>query len=103
HAGGGKAAREVERRLAAVLHDHAPGLLQLDNLEHILQRERLEVETIRSVIVGRDRLRVAIHHDGLETIFPQGERRVHATVVELDSLADAVRAAAEHHYLLLRG
>ena len=33
----------------------------------------------------------------------QRERRVHAAVVELDALADAVRAAAEDHDLLAIG
>ncbi len=103
HARGGQAAREIERCLAAVLHDHAPGLLQVDDLEHVFHGERLEVQPVGGVVVGRDRLRVAVHHDGLKTIFAQRERGVHAAVVELDALADAVRAAAEHHDFLFRG
>ena len=51
----------------------------------------------------RDGLRVAVDHDGLEAVFLQREGRMHAAVVELDALADAVRAAAEDHDLAAVG
>ena len=38
--------RELERRLAAELHDHAPRLLDVADLEHVLERERLEVQPV---------------------------------------------------------
>ena len=96
-------ARELQRRLAAVLHDHAPRLLDVHDLEHVLERQRLEVQPVGGVVVGRDRLRVAVDHDGLEPVLAQRHRRVHAAVVELDALADAVRPAAQHHHLLAVG
>ena len=43
----------------------------------------------------RDGFRVAVDHDGLEPGLAQRIGRVHAAIVELDPLADAVRAAAE--------
>ena len=92
--------RELQRRLAAVLHHAgdvaAGGLLALDDGEHVLERQRLEVEPIDGVVVGRHRLRVAVHHDRLVAAVAQGERRVTAAVVELDALADPVRSAAEN-------
>ena len=96
-------ARELERRLPAELHDHAPRLLDVHDLEHVLERERLEVQAVRRVVVGRHRLRVAVDHDRLEAVLAQRHRRVHAAVVELDALPDAVRAAAQHHDLLAVG
>ena len=93
-------ARQLQRRLAAVLHDHAFRLLNAHDLQHVFQRDRLEVETVRGVVVGRDRFRVTVHHDGFETIFAQRQRRVHAAVVELDALPDAVWSAAQHHNLV---
>ena len=69
--------------------------LGVDDLEHVLERERLEVQPVARVVVGRDRLGVAVDHDRLEAGVRQRERRVHARVVELDALADAVRARAE--------
>ena len=38
------------------------GLLALDHREHVLERERLEVEAVGGVVVGRDGLRVAVDH-----------------------------------------
>ena len=88
--------REAERRLAPELDDHADEraglLLEMDDLQYILEGERLEVEAIGGVVVGRDGLRIAIDHDGLVAGVAQGERGVHARVVELDPLTDSVRA-----------
>ena len=75
------------------------GLLLGDDLEHVLERQRLEVQPVGGVVVGRDGLRVAVDHDGLEAVLAQRQRRVHAAVVELDALADAVGAAAQDHDL----
>ena len=95
--------RQAQRRLTAELHDHAVGLLDVDDGHHVFERERLEVQAIGGVVVGRDRLGIAVDHDGLEPELAQRERRVHAAVVELDALADAVRTAAEDHDLLVVG
>ena len=66
--------RELQRRLPAKLDDHAEQLalrlLALDDFEHVLGGQRLEIEPVGRVGVGRDRLRVAIDHDGLEAPAP---------------------------------
>ena len=99
----GEPAREAERRLPAELHDdpgdRARGLLGVHHLEHVLEGERLEVQPVRGVVVGGHRLRVAVDHHGLVAGRGQRERGVHARVVELDALPDAVRAAAEDDHL----
>ena len=69
--------------------------LALDDREDVLEGQRLEVEPVDGVVVGGDRLRVAVDHHRLEPVVAQRERGVHAAVVELDPLPDAVRAAAE--------
>ena len=96
--------RELQRRLAAELHEArhvaAGRSLGLDHRHHVLERERLEVQPIGRVVVGRHGLRVAVDHDRLEAFFVQREGRVTAAVVELDALADPVRAAAEDHDLV---
>ncbi len=66
------------------------GFSRLDDVEHVFERERLEVEAVGGVVVGRDRLGVGVDHDGLVAQFAQRERGVDAAVVELDALADAV-------------
>ena len=59
--------RQAERGLAAELADDAgdrAGLpLGVHDLEHVLERQRLEVEPVGGVVVGRDRLGVAVDHD----------------------------------------
>ena len=91
-------AASLQRRLAAELDDHALGLLDLDDAEDVLERQRLEVEAVGGVVVGRDRLGVAVDHHRVAAGLAHGHRRVHAAVVELDALADAVRARAEDHH-----
>ncbi len=72
-------------------------LLPVDDFQHVFEGQRLEIQPVRGVVVGGNGFRVAVDHDGLETLFAQGQRRVHAAVVELDALPDAVRSAAQHH------
>ena len=98
-AGGMQPIHQLERRLAAELHDQAVRLLHVDDGQHVLEGHRLEVQPVRGVVVGGDGLRIAVHHDGLEAVFAHRQCRVDAAVVELDALPDAVRAAAEHHDL----
>ncbi len=90
-------AREPERRLAAELDAHADRPLALEHGEHRFLVERLEVEPVGGVVVGRDRLGVAVDHHGLVALRAEAARGVDAAVVELDPLADPVRAAAEDH------
>ncbi len=92
--------RELQGRLSPVLHDDAVGALDVNDLQHILQRQWLEVEPIGGVVVGGHGLRIAVDHDGLVAELAHRQRRLHAAVVELDTLADAIRPAAEDQYLV---
>ncbi len=74
--------------------------LGLEDLQHVLGGQRLEIEPVGGVVVGRDGLRVAVDHDGLVAGILEREAGVAAAIVELDALADAVRAAAEDDDLL---
>ena len=75
----------------------------LVNREHILKRERFEVESVAGVVISRDGLRVAVDHYRLEAVLMERERGVTAAVIELNSLPDAVRSAAQDDdFLLLR-
>ena len=99
HAGGLELAGQVEGRLAAELGDDTQGLLLLVDGQHVLGRERLKVELVARVVVGRDGLGVAVHDDGLEAELFERLGRVDTAVVELDALADAVGASAQDHNL----
>src|SRR3546814_3559311 len=63
----------------------------------VLGGQRLEIEAVGGVVVGRDRLRVAVDHDGLVAGVAQGHGRMDAAIVELDALADPVGARSEEH------
>ena len=87
--------RQVQRGLAAELDDHAHRLDPLADVEHVLDRQRLEEEAVGRVVVGADGLRVRVDHHHFVAVGLQGEGGLAAAVVELDPLADPVRAAAE--------
>ena len=89
--------------MPTVLHDHALGLFLGDDFEHVFQRERFEIQSIRSVVVSRNCLRIAVDHDGFVAILAQSECCVHAAIVELDALTDSIRATTEHHDLVACG
>ena len=91
---------QLERRLAPERHDDthhpAPGpLLGVEHIGHVLRRQGLEVEPVGGVVVRRDRLGIAVDHDGLVAGVAQRHGRVDTAVVELDPLPDAVRSRAE--------
>ena len=101
------ASASFQRRLAAELHDDAEELAGLllgaQDFEHVLGRQRLEIEPVRRVVVGRDGFRVAVDHDRFIARLVQRIGGVAAAIVELDALADAVRPAAEDDDLLAGG
>ena len=90
---------KLQGGLAAELNDDAVQravlLLDAQDFHHVFKGQRLKVQAIRGVIVGRNRLGVAVDHDGLIARVGQRIASVAAAVVELDALADAVRATAE--------
>ena len=92
-------ARQLKRSLAAERHHDAVGALDIDNVHDVLVGERLKVQAVRGVVVSRNGLGIAVDHDGLEAAGRQRVARVHAAVIELDTLANAVGAGAQDHRL----
>ena len=99
HARAFQVERKFQRRLAAVLNDHTLRPFLVDDFKHVFKRHRFEVQPVRSVIVGRHSLGVAVDHDGLVTILAHRQCSMDAAVIEFDALSDPVRPAAEHHDL----
>ena len=64
-AGAVQADGQVVGHLAAHAHDDAVGLLALVDVEHRLEADLVEDELVAVVVVGADRLRVVVEHDGL--------------------------------------
>src|SRR5207245_8488258 len=90
HSGAVERHGQIERSLAAKLDDHAIRFLALHDLEHVLERERLEVEPVAGVVVGRNRFGIAVDHDALDALALQRERGMAAAIVELYPLTDWV-------------
>ena len=101
HARGLERLGELQRRLAAELDDDALGLLPADDLDHVFERQRLEVQLVRNVEVSRDGLGVRVDHDRLEPELAKGESGADTAIVEFDALPDAVGTAAQDHDALL--
>src|SRR6185503_11211057 len=92
-----QAHREVQRCLPAKLDDDAVRLFDIDDVHHVFEREWLKIESIRSVVIGRDGFGIAVDHDGLEPRFVKRERSVTTAVIKFDSLPDAIRTGAKDH------
>ena len=73
----------------------AAALLDPHDLDHVLGGQRLEIEPVGGVVIGRDGLGVAVDHDRLDAGLAQAVGGMDAAIVELDALADPVRPAAE--------
>ena len=90
---------EFQWGLAAELDDDAVKgavfLLHPQDFEDVFQGQGFEIEAVGGVVVGADSLRVAVDHDGFIARGGQRIAGVDAAIVELDPLADAVRAAAK--------
>ena len=83
--------------MPAKLNNHAIRFFLVVNIEHVLEGQRLKIKFVAGVVIGRDRFRIRIHHDGFEPEFTQGERGVDAAVIEFNPLADAIGPAAQNH------
>ena len=93
--------RQIQRCLATELCDHTKRLFLLINRQYIFQCQRLKIQFIGSIIVGRYGFRVTVYDDRLKTCFFQSHRRMYTAIVKFDTLTDTVRTAAEDHDLIL--
>ena len=76
--------------LSARGDNDAMGLFKLDNVEHPLEGEFVEVETVAHIVVGRDGLGIVVDHHRAPALAADGVQRLHTTPVELYGRADAV-------------
>ena len=68
----------------------------VDDALHVLPEYRLEIQLIGHIEVGRDRLGVAVDHDGLVAHLLNRQQPVYAAVVEFYPLPNAIGAGAEY-------
>ena len=88
---------QIERRLPAELNDHPHRLDAVADVEHVFHSQRLEKQSVRSVIIGADRFGVGVDHHHFIAALAQGKSRLAAAIVKFDALADAVGTAAQDH------
>ena len=88
----------VERLREPAEGDHdADGVLDIDDLQHVLGRERLEIQAVGGVVVRGDGLGVVVDDDDVIAHGLERPHTVDGRIVKLDALPDADRARAEHH------
>ena len=96
---GFQGASEFKRCLAAILNNDAFGFFDIDDFEHVFERDRFKVQPVARVVVGGHRFRVAVDHDGFITVFAERHRGMNAAIIKLDTLTDTVGATAQNHDL----
>ena len=88
---------QVQRRLPAELHNHTIRMHHVANVEHVLDRERLEEQHVAGVVIGAYGFGIRIDHHRFDAQFAQREAGVAAAIVELDPLPDPIRPTAKNH------
>ena len=74
---------EVIGNLTSRGDNHTMGLFKLDDIEHPLKGELVEVETVTHIVVGRDGLGIIVDHHRAPTLLTDGVQRLHTAPVEL--------------------
>ena len=88
---------QLDGRLSAEGHHDADGLLDPDDVHHVLRVQGLKIQAVGGVVVGGNGFRVVVDDDHVVAHFPEGPDGMDGAVVKFDALADADRAGAQHH------
>ena len=91
---------QVDGRLSAERHDDRLRFFEVDDVHHVLDRQRFEIELVAGSVVRRHGFGVVVDDDRLVAGLADRPDGMHGRVVELNALADTDRARAEHHDLL---
>ena len=86
--------------LTAKADNDAIGPLLFTDVHHIFERQRLKIQLVGRVIIGRNSFGIAVDHDGLVPFFFETHHAVNAAIVKFNALTDSVRSAAEDDHLL---
>ena len=90
--------RQLNRRLAAKLHDRSIRLFQTHNMFHIFRCQRFKIQLVRNIKICADRFRIIVYDNRLIACFCKCPGRMHAAVIKLHALADTNRPRAKHKY-----
>ena len=94
---------KVDGSLSAERRNDALGIFKLDDIHHVLRRQRLKVELVGGGVVGGNGLGIVVDDDRLVARILDGGDRVNRGVVKLNTLSNTDGACAKHHDLLLVG
>ena len=67
------------------------------NTEHVFDGKRFKIKFVGGVVIGGNSLRIAIDHNGFIACLTNSECRMHAAIIEFNSLSDPVWTSAENH------
>src|SRR5699024_7450049 len=90
---------QIDRRLAAKLDNHAFRLFILHDVHHIFMRQGFEIKFVGDCKVRRYGFWIVVDDDRLVSRFLYGPYGMDCRIVELHSLSNADRPAAEHQDL----
>ena len=76
---------QVVRNLSAHRHNHALRNLKVDDVEHALKRQLVEVQAVAHIVVGADRFGVVVNHYRLVAQFASRLDGVYRAPVELNA------------------
>ena len=101
HACAGERTSQVDSGLTAKLYDNAFRFFFINNIEHVLNSQRLKVQLISNIKVGGNGFRVVVDDDGFIAHLLQCPYAVYRAVVELYALTDTDRTGAKYNNSLL--
>ena len=90
--------REFQWRLSAELHDdpfyRAIYRFRRNHFHHVFCGQRLKIKPVGRIVIGRNRFRITVNHDGLIARLFQRIGGMHTAIIELNPLTDAVGTPA---------
>ncbi len=91
---------ELHRGAAAERDDNAERLFQLQHAHNVINGQRLEVQPVGYVKIGRNRFGIVVYDDCFIAQLFQRVDTAHTGVIKLYSLPYADRARADYHHAL---
>ena len=91
---------KVQSCLSSQCGEYAVRLLLQDELLYHLNRQRLDIDAVRDVLIRHDGRRVGVQQNDLKPFLLQGTARLCSRVVELCCLSDDDRTGTDDQYFL---
>ena len=88
---------QVVRDLSARRNDNPFRTFQIQNIQHALESQFVEIKAVAHVVVGRYRFGIVVNHHRTETLFTDGVQRLHTAPIELDGRPDTIGTRTQNH------